>query len=88
MMQIFGRITTVHADAKSVARSLAPDNLRGMTTVACNGRVVTELTGSQARSVIASVDDYLTNLAIADEVTTIPQHTGTNSRTEQKNVKS
>ena len=87
MMQISGRITTVHADAESVARALAPDNLRGMTTVACNGRVVTELSGSQARSVIASVDDYLTNLAIADEATTIP-YTGTTRTTEQKNVKS
>jgi len=73
MMQIFGRITTVHADAGSVARSLAPDNLRGMTTNACDNRVITEIAGTQDRSVIASVDDYLMNLAIADEATALPR---------------
>ena len=86
MKQVRGLIATTHADATGVAASLAPDNLRGMTTVACNGRVVTELTGSQARSVIASVDDYLMNLAIADETTTLPR-TPKQGRTEQKGIK-
>jgi len=82
MMQVSGRITTVHADADAVASSLAPDNLKGMTTVACGSRVVTELSGTQVRSVIASVDDYLTNLAIADEATTLTR-TGTGKQNRE-----
>lgn len=73
MKQITGIITTAHAHAPVVASSLAPDNLRGMTTTAESGRVTTMITGTQLRSVIASVDDYLTNLAIADETSQIPQ---------------
>lgn len=87
MMQIAGRITTVHADAECVALSLTPDNLRGMTTVARGNRVITEITGTQVRSVIASVDDYLMNLAIADEATTLPR-TRTGNKTEIKKIQS
>ncbi|MEN6396886.1 MAG: KEOPS complex subunit Pcc1 [Methanoregula sp.] len=73
MMEIHALITTVHADARSVASSLAPDNLTGMTTTADANRVTTVIHGTQIRSIIASVDDYLMNLAIADETTTLPQ---------------
>jgi hypothetical protein len=82
MMQVTGKISTLHADAPAVASSLAPDNLTGMTTIACGDRVVTELSGTHVRSVIASVDDYLMNLAIADEATTLTR-TRTGSRTEE-----
>ena len=67
MMQINGRITTVHRNARCVASSLAPDNLACMTTTAEEDTVTTVITGTQLRSVIASVDDYLMNLAIAEE---------------------
>ena len=67
MMQIKGRITTVHRNARCVASSLAPDNLTSMTTTAEGDQVTTVITGTQLRSVIASVDDYLMNLAIAEE---------------------
>ena len=73
MKQVRGLIATTHADAPGVAASLAPDNLRGMTTTADGNRVTTVIEGTQLRSVIASVDDYLMNLAIADETTTLPQ---------------
>jgi predicted regulator of Ras-like GTPase activity (Roadblock/LC7/MglB family) len=73
MMQVSALITTVHTDARSVASSLAPDNLKGMTTTADGDRVTTVIHGTQIRSVIASVDDYLMNLAIADETTVLPQ---------------
>jgi len=73
MMQVRGLITTVHANAPCVASSLAPDNLKGMTTTAEGDRVTTVICGTQIRSVIASVDDYLMNLAIADETTTLPR---------------
>lgn len=67
MMQINGRITTVHGNADCVARALSPDNLAGMTSTADNDLVTTTIVGTQIRSVIASMDDYLMNLAIADE---------------------
>ncbi|MGA2699414.1 MAG: KEOPS complex subunit Pcc1 [Methanoregula sp.] len=83
MMHVSGLITTVHADAESVASSLAPDNLKGITTTADGGRVTTVIHGTQIRSVIASVDDYLMNLAIADETTTLPRKkTGNQTREE------
>lgn len=66
MMQIKGTITTVHDNARCVAQALAPDNLRSMRTLAEGNRVITTVTGTQLRSVIASVDDYLMNLAVAD----------------------
>jgi hypothetical protein len=67
MMQIDGTITTLHPDAACVAAALSPDNLRSMETRADGDRVVTTITGTQARSVIASVDDYLMNLAVAED---------------------
>jgi nucleoid-associated protein YgaU len=66
-MIINGRITTVHGNAGCVASSLAPDNLTSMTTTAEGDQVTTLITGTQLRSVIASVDDYLMNLAIAED---------------------
>jgi hypothetical protein len=66
-MKIAGTITTRHENAPCVAAALSPDNLRSMETRAEDNRVVTEITGTQLRSVIASVDDYLMNLAVAED---------------------
>lgn len=71
MRQIEGRITTVHAQAGCIAAALKPDNLRSMTTTAEDDRVKTTITGTQLRSVIASVDDYLMNLAIAEDACSV-----------------
>ncbi|MFA5331699.1 MAG: KEOPS complex subunit Pcc1 [Methanoregula sp.] len=73
MKQITGIISTGHFDASVVASSLAPDNLKGMTTTAEGSRVTTVICSTQLRSVIASVDDYLMNLAIAEETSSLPQ---------------
>jgi hypothetical protein len=67
MMKIEGTITTVHGNAACVAAALTPDNMRSMTTTAEGTRVITVVSGTQLRSVIASVDDYLMNLAIAED---------------------
>jgi hypothetical protein len=67
MMQISGSITTIHKNAACVAAALKPDNLNSLTTTAADGRVTTTITGIQVRTVIASVDDYLMNLAIAED---------------------
>jgi hypothetical protein len=71
MMQITGTITTVHKKAGCVAAALAPDNLRSMDTKADGDRVVTTITGTQLRTVIASVDDYLMNLSVAEDACSV-----------------
>ena len=71
MMQIEGTITTVHDNARCIAAALAPDNLRSMDTKAEGDRVITTITGTQLRSIIASMDDYLMNLAIAEDVCSV-----------------
>lgn len=71
MMQIEGTITTTHENAGCVAAALAPDNLRSMETKAEGDTVITTITGTQLRSVIASVDDYLMNLAVAENACSI-----------------
>jgi hypothetical protein len=71
MMEIEGTITSVHHNARCVAAALAPDNLRSMDTKAEGDKVVTTITGTQLRSVIASVDDYLMNLAVAEDACSV-----------------
>ena len=71
MMQITGMIATRHGNAASVAEALAPDNLHTMTTTADGDTVTTMITGTHLRSVIASVDDYLMNLAIAEDTCSV-----------------
>jgi hypothetical protein len=74
MMTIQGTISTRSPHAACIAASLRPDNLRSMTTLAEDDLVVTKITGTQLRSVIASVDDYLMNLAIAEDAcSVVPQ---------------
>jgi len=70
-VKIDATITTRHARAACVAAALAPDNLTSMETRAEGDRVVTAIAGTQARSVIASVDDYLMNLAVAEDATSL-----------------
>jgi hypothetical protein len=71
MMGIEGTITTRSTRSGCIAASLKPDNLRSMTTVAEGELVITKITGTQLRSVIASVDDYLMNLAIAEDACSV-----------------
>jgi hypothetical protein len=71
MIQIEGPITTVHENAACVAAALAPDNLRSMETAADGDKVITTITGTQLRSVIASMDDYLMNLAVAEDACSV-----------------
>jgi hypothetical protein len=67
MTNIEGVISTAHVNPSCVAHALRVDNLSAMKTEVSNGTVRTEITGTKLRSVIASVDDYLMNLAIAEE---------------------
>jgi hypothetical protein len=69
-----GVITTRHVHATEVAGSIQPDNLLSMTTGAKDGCVNTVIRSSNIRSVIASVDDYLMNLGIAEEICSYASH--------------
>ncbi|MEA2035511.1 MAG: KEOPS complex subunit Pcc1 [Euryarchaeota archaeon] len=44
------------------------DNLTNMETSVSDPHVVTAVCGNKLRSIIASVDDYLMNLAIAEDI--------------------
>lgn len=68
MREIRGILRTRHSRADCIAASLRPDNLQSMRTWSEGGQVVTEIRGDSLRSVIASVDDYLMNLAIAEDL--------------------
>jgi hypothetical protein len=68
MMKIEGEIITRHRNASCIARAIRPDNLLNMITMASGDEVKTVISGTKLRSLIASVDDYLMNLAIAEEL--------------------
>ena len=68
MKEIEGIIITRHRHAGCVAGALCPDNLLGMQTIACGDEVRTVLKTKRIRSLIASVDDYLMNCAIAEDL--------------------
>ncbi|MFH0968292.1 MAG: KEOPS complex subunit Pcc1 [Methanobacteriota archaeon] len=71
-MNITGVIRTTHLSPEYVAAAVAADNLREMETraVECEGvgMVETTITSTRIRSVIASMDDYLTNITVAEEL--------------------
>ena len=68
MMEIDGMILTWHEDPEQIAQALSPDNLTSMQTSAMPHSVETRIHSHQLRSVIASVDDYLMNLMIAEDL--------------------
>ncbi|NMA11116.1 KEOPS complex Pcc1-like subunit [Methanoculleus chikugoensis] len=70
MIRIEGAIETPHSLPGCVAAALEPDNLTLIRTVPIEGGVRAEIDGTRLRSIIASVDDYLMNLAIAEDVCT------------------
>jgi hypothetical protein len=74
MTEIRGRIITRHAHPDCVAEALGADNLSSMTTSAADGCVVTDVRGTRLRSIIASADDYLMNLAIAEDICSLVSH--------------
>ena len=68
MMKITGTVTTYHKYPECIAESLKADNLSSMTTKTGENCVVWKINGDKLRSVIASVDDYLMNLSVAEEI--------------------
>jgi hypothetical protein len=68
MIRVLGVIETRHNHPGCVAAALEPDNLNLIRTVQIEGGVQALVDGARLRSIIATVDDYLMNLAIADDV--------------------
>jgi len=68
MTRISGILTTRHTDPACVAESVRPDNTQSMDTQAEGDRVITRFETESIRTMIASVDDYLMNLGIAEEM--------------------
>lgn len=67
-MKIEGTIRTQHQNAFCIAESVATDNLSEMNTIAEDGYVVTHISSMKIRSVIASMDDYISNITVAEEI--------------------
>ena len=67
MTDIDGVIKSSHRNPSCVAEAIRVDNLSAMETTATKTGVTTTVRGTKLRSVIASVDDYLLNLSVADE---------------------
>jgi hypothetical protein len=67
-MKISGMISTQHEDVACVAAAVQIDNMSDMETVSRDGLVITTITGTTFSRVIATVDDYLMNLTVADEM--------------------
>jgi tRNA threonylcarbamoyladenosine modification (KEOPS) complex Pcc1 subunit len=65
---IEGKITTEHPNAETIAKSLIPDNIPNVKTEVMQGEIVTHISVDKLNSLIATVDDYLMNLKIADEI--------------------
>jgi hypothetical protein len=61
-------LRTTHADAEAVARALAPDNTAEMETRVSGDRVVTTVTRETTGGLRSTVDDYVTNLQVADDL--------------------
>lgn len=61
-------IRTTHDDPALVARSIAPDNTPEMETRTNDERVVTTIERDSTGSLRTTTDDYVVNLAVADEV--------------------
>ncbi len=74
MMAIEGTSVTCHDHPVETGGAVTPDNLSGMTTISDGCTVTTVITSENLRSVIASVDDYLMNLGLAEEICSYALH--------------
>jgi len=63
-------ISTQHEDPISVAAAVQIDNMSDIQTMNHDRCVITTITGTSLSRVIATVDDYLMNLTVADEMST------------------
>ena len=64
-----GKIVTTHKKCHVTMDAIRPDNTQNMTTTCKNGEITTEFEVDGIGTLIATMDDYLLNLKIADEIT-------------------
>ncbi|MDY6966405.1 MAG: KEOPS complex subunit Pcc1 [Halobacteriota archaeon] len=57
-----------HHKPDIIASSLMPDNLPNMENMIVDGTVVTDITNDRLSSLIATIDDYLMNAKVAEEI--------------------
>ena len=74
-MKIEGKLTFKSEKADElvsvIARSLAPDNVSEMETVADDNKATVTFKGNKVGTVLSSVDDYLMNAKIASDMLNI-----------------
>ncbi|MFC6955074.1 KEOPS complex subunit Pcc1 [Halorubellus litoreus] len=61
-------IETTHDDAALVAAALSPDNTSEMETTVEDGRVVTRIERETTSGLQSTVDDYVVNVGVAEQV--------------------
>lgn len=75
MIHTEGTILTVHADAACCAAAVTPDNHGLIMTTPLSERALKSMvSGTSLRSIIATVDDYLMNLGVAEETCLYDSH--------------
>lgn len=67
-MKINGIIRTLHENPQHIAESVSADNMTGIETGFEGDLVVTRICSTRIRTVIATLDDYLTNIMVAEGV--------------------
>ena len=67
-MKISGEIRSKNLRADDIEKSLSPDNGGFIETSFEDGCIVARINGESLRSVIATVDDYLMNLSVAERL--------------------
>ncbi len=67
-MKITGEISTHHNNPECVAGALNSDNMPKMKTEIRDNKVVFTIESDKIRSVVATTDDYLMNLQIAEDM--------------------
>ena len=77
-------LRTTHADAVAVARALAPDNTAQMDTRVEGDAVVTTVERETTGGLRATVDDYVTNLQVADRLHADGPAAETEAQTEER----
>jgi len=74
-MKIEGKLTFKSEKADElvsvIARSLAPDNVSEIETVADDNKATVTFKGNKVGTVLSSVDDYLMNAKIASDMLNI-----------------
>jgi len=67
-MKIKGTIRFASDDADKIASALTPDNMGYMECHAEGGFLVASVEGDSVKTVLATVDDYLMNLSVAEKI--------------------